>query len=110
MNLQAGTRSILSVTASNTQFDNSTAILPAVLANKPNLSINDVVRKRSFELRENMTINNKKMNMMVIDEKINLGDVEQWRIFGKGAKHTLHVHGCPFKIISRGGGAPEPGP
>lgn len=46
--------------------------------------------------------------MMVIDEKIALGDVEQWRIFGKGARHTFHVHGCSFKVINRGGKAPQP--
>lgn len=51
LNLLAGTRNIMSIVASNTQFDNTTAMLPAILSNKPNLSVTDVVRKRSFQLR-----------------------------------------------------------
>ncbi|MGB0833891.1 MAG: multicopper oxidase family protein [Psychrobium sp.] len=108
LSLFAGPRSIMSISASDTSVDNSASELPATLAAVPALSVANVVRKRSFELKENMTINDKKMNMMVIDEAIKLGDVEQWRVFGKGAKHTFHVHGCSFKVISRGGGAPEP--
>ena len=108
IDLFAGPRSIMTIAAKNTAFDNSASMLPAILAQAPTLATANVVRKRSFELKENMTINNKQMNMMVIDEAINLGDIEQWRIFGKGAKHTFHVHGCSFKVISRAGGAPEP--
>lgn len=108
LDLFAGTRSIMSISAGNTSFDNSASTLPSILAVAPSLSTVNVVRKRSFELKENMTINNKQMNMMVIDEAINFGDVEQWRVFGKGAKHTFHVHGCSFMVVSRGGGAPEP--
>ncbi|TWX71680.1 hypothetical protein ESZ36_00120 [Colwellia demingiae] len=101
LDLMVGNRNILSLVADLNTYDNSQALLPTVLANVPKALNQKNNVTRTFKLSENMTINGKKMNMQVIDEQVPLGITEVWRIFGKGARHTFHVHGCSFLVINR---------
>lgn len=101
--LMAGDRSILSLIADLSTYDNSQSILPTVLANVPQALNQKNNVTRTFELSEKMTINSKKMDMAVIDEAVTIDTTEVWYIHGKGARHTFHVHGCSFLIVDRNG-------
>ena len=68
------------------------------------------VRKRVFKLgmkgMGQFTINGKSMDMMRIDERLNLGDVEEWEIINNmGMNHNFHIHATHFRVISRNGSA-----
>ena len=50
------------------------------------------------------TINGKAMDISRIDEVIQLGDTEVWKITNvTGQAHPMHVHGDSFQILSRNG-------
>jgi FtsP/CotA-like multicopper oxidase with cupredoxin domain len=103
VNLRAGKRSILKITADLSGIDNSTANLPHVLASIPSTLNQGQAISREFVLGGDMTIKGKKMKMAVINEAVTLGTTEVWYIHGKGARHTVHVHGCSFLVIDRDG-------
>ena len=46
----------------------------------------------------NMTINGAAMNMNVINEHVQKGVWERWRIRSDVGAHPFHVHGCSFLI------------
>jgi len=100
--LQTGDNRLLTLTASNSSFDNSTTALPSMLANIAVASAPAGARVRKFVMGSDMSINGKQMNMQRIDERVPLGATEIWEVSGKGAKHTFHVHGCSFQILDRG--------
>jgi FtsP/CotA-like multicopper oxidase with cupredoxin domain len=54
------------------------------------------------------------MDMMRIDEKIRLGDVEIWEITNvpmgmMNIPHSFHIHDVQFQILERNGRPPDPG-
>jgi len=69
------------------------------------------VRKRQFRLgmnRGEFTINNKSMDMMRIDERLKIGEVEEWEIINDmGMNHNFHIHATHFRVISRNGSAAQ---
>ncbi len=55
----------------------------------------------------NFFINNKSMNMSVINERIPIGSLEIWQITNESMMtHPFHVHHGQFQLISRNGQAP----
>lgn len=55
-----------------------------------------------------MTINGVSMDMDVINEVIQLGDMELWTITNEsGASHPFHIHGEPFQVVARSNGPVE---
>ncbi|MEM1319597.1 MAG: multicopper oxidase domain-containing protein [Bacteroidota bacterium] len=59
--------------------------------------------------RNNMfCINGKPMNRKRIDEKVNIGATELWRITGDMMEHPFHMHGTSFLILSQNGNPPLP--
>jgi blue copper oxidase len=53
------------------------------------------------------SINNRYMDMQVINEKLRLGSTEIWQIENRAEMaHTFHVHGTSFQILSRNGAVP----
>ena len=63
---------------------------------------------RPFELNANpFGINGKRMDMSVIDERIQLGATEVWEITNPNNQaHPFHAHGDSFQILSRDGVPP----
>ena len=52
-----------------------------------------------------MAINGQPMNMERIDEEVNKGDTEIWRISVDDQLHPFHIHGCSFRILTQNGSA-----
>ena len=52
-----------------------------------------------------MTINGAVMDMNVINERVERGVWERWRLQSNQGEHPFHVHGCSFLIEQTGGGA-----
>lgn len=54
-------------------------------------------------------INGKPMDMMVINERVTLGDTEIWEIFNDSMMtHPFHIHHGQFQILDRNGVPPPP--
>lgn len=53
-------------------------------------------------------INGKSMDISRIDEQINKGDIEIWKIKRDEMDHPFHMHGTSFLILSQNGKAPAP--
>ena len=104
-----------------------TAPLPRQLATIVRPHAKEIARSRDFTLRmdrgrtENrhghgrkrghaamdMTINGAAMDMNVINERVQRGVWERWRIRSWDNAHPFHVHGCSF-LVERIGGRPAP--
>ncbi|MEM6308076.1 MAG: multicopper oxidase domain-containing protein, partial [Pseudomonadota bacterium] len=52
-----------------------------------------------------MMINGQPMRMDRIDERVQKGTTEIWRIAADDMLHPFHIHGCSFRILSQNGGA-----
>ena len=55
-----------------------------------------------------MTINGAAMDMNVINERVQRGVWERWRIRSNQGAHPFHVHGCSFLIERMEGSAAPP--
>ena len=55
-----------------------------------------------------MTINGAAMDMNVINERVERGLWERWRIRSDQGAHPFHVHGCSFLVEQMEGAATEP--
>ena len=85
--------------------------VPASLAEVERIPESEAVNTgnpRAFELGVNpFEINGSRMDVSVINERINLGDTEIWEISNPNMQaHPFHVHGDSFQIVSRDGVAP----
>ena len=106
-----------------------TAPLPARLATIVRPQPGEIVRSRDFVLSMdddrgiengdddgqrgvhaamNMTINGAAMDMNVINERVQRGVWERWRIRSDQGAHPFHVHGCSFLIERMEGSAAPP--
>ncbi len=101
-----------------------TTPLPATLATIPRPKPSDIVRTRDFILDMDhdggghhkhgdhavmdMTINGAAMDMAVINERVDKGVWERWRIRSNQGAHPFHVHGCSFLIDRMEGAAAPP--
>ena len=75
----------------------------------------EIVRTRDFMLTMDgghpamdMAINGAAMDMNVINERVERGAWERWRIRSKKGAHPFHVHGCSFLIEQMEGAAASP--
>lgn len=50
-----------------------------------------------------MGINGQAMSMDVINERINKGEIEVWRVTGQRMPHPFHIHGASFQILQMNG-------
>lgn len=95
--------------------------LPAALASIAMPAESQIVRTRDFQLsmdggdgahaghaKMDMTINGAVMNMNVINERVELGVWERWRVRSDQGAHPFHVHGCSFLVERMEGGAAPP--
>lgn len=55
-----------------------------------------------------MTINGAVMDMNVINERVNKGVWERWRIRSDDGAHPFHIHGCSFLVEQMEGAAAPP--
>ena len=97
---------------------NKKTYIPKDLVEIIDYDLDDIVGSREFVMSgmgPMVTINGKQMNMDRIDEKLNLGELEEWIISndseGMGmmmssTPHPFHVHGAQFRIIERNRQAP----
>lgn len=61
-----------------------------------------------MDMHSMFSINGKAMDMSRIDEEVNLGDIEIWRITRDEMDHPFHMHGVSFLILSENGRPPAP--
>ncbi|MEM9212156.1 MAG: multicopper oxidase domain-containing protein, partial [Pseudomonadota bacterium] len=101
--------------------------MPNTLANIPIPNPNSATVTRSFELNMGgteelaalafawgnfcgdggvMSINGQPMKMDRIDERVEIGATELWRISVDDQLHPFHVHGCSFQILTQNGTPP----
>jgi len=84
---------------------------PASLTTLTPLTRTQAVRTRPFVLsmgQGNVYINNKQMNINVIDENMVLNDIEILDIQNtSNMDHNFHIHGAFFQLLTRDGGAPR---
>ncbi len=94
----------------------NTAALPETLATITRPAESEIVRTRDFILdmdhdggmhtghdghaiqKADMTINGAVMDMGVINERVERGQWERWRLLSNQGVHPFHVHGCSFLI------------
>lgn len=55
-----------------------------------------------------MGINGQSYDMGRIDASLGRGETELWRMSAPMMTHPFHVHGCSFKVVSRGGRPVDP--
>ena len=53
-------------------------------------------------------INGRSFDSRRVDERVRLGDTEIWEVSADAMAHPFHVHGVHFRVIGRGGRAPDP--
>lgn len=91
--------------------------LPSTLNDIAYFNREDATETRSFELnmevrggsRDGMdmfAINAQPMDMSIINERVQKGEVEIWRITGERMPHPFHVHGASFQILTLNGEPP----
>jgi len=85
--------------------------LPSTLTDIPLYNENDAVNNtspRPFVIVNGAplaTINGASMDLNVINETIQLGNLEVWEITNlSGVAHPFHIHGAPFQVLSRSNG------
>ncbi|GGJ62184.1 multicopper oxidase family protein [Glutamicibacter ardleyensis] len=82
--------------------------MPAGLAAPASFDLEDPARTRVFVLKD-MYINGKLMDMSRIDETVDAGAVEIWRVSNTdNLAHNFHVHGAQFRILDFDGVDPQP--
>jgi FtsP/CotA-like multicopper oxidase with cupredoxin domain len=82
--------------------------LPTELAAAHDLDRTDVSTTREFEL-QGSTINGRSMDMARIDETVEVGATELWRVTNTdGQPHNFHVHDVQFAVVSVDGERPPP--
>ena len=58
--------------------------------------------------RQTMGINGEPYDMSRIDQQVQLGETELWRINADMMTHPFHVHGVSFQVVTMGGRAVNP--
>jgi len=70
------------------------------------ISLDMEVPGGSIENMDLFGINGQSMDMNIINERVNRGDVEIWRITGQRMPHPFHIHGASFQILTLNGEPP----
>ncbi len=87
----------------------SSQALPTKLADLPEISAASAVRTRNFlfemaGMMGGFRINRKEMDINFINERVNVGETEIWKITNATMMmHPFHVHNTQFRILSRNG-------
>ena len=109
----------LTLTVDNS-LEANTEPLPERLATIVRPPTQEIVRTRDFLLAMDfsddnvdhpdmdMAINGAAMDMSVINERVERGIWERWRIRSNQGAHPFHVHGCSFLIEQMEGAAASP--
>jgi bilirubin oxidase len=95
----------------------ASSTLPETLNDIANFEREDATQIRTFSLdmevrggtEDNMDmfgVNGQPMDMGLINERINKGEVEIWRITGQRMPHPFHLHGASFQILTLNGEPP----
>ena len=71
------------------------------------ISLDMEVRGGTEENMDMFGINGQAMDMGFINERINKGEVEIWRITGQRMPHPFHIHGVSFQILTLNGEPPS---
>ena len=72
-------------------------------------AMKDIAEDESMShMRSMFSINGKAMDMSRIDEQVNKGDIEIWRVTRDEMDHPFHIHGTSFQILSRNRRPPAP--
>ena len=83
--------------------------IPSSLTSKEDLNIMNITNNRVLTFSSNdeeqrYTINNKTFDHNRIDQKVKLGDVEQWRLINTDEdEHPFHIHVNDFQVITVNG-------
>jgi suppressor of ftsI len=83
--------------------------IPSSLTSKEDLKIMNITNHRvltfsSNEEEQRFTINNKTFDHNRIDQKVKLGDLEQWRLINTDKdEHPFHIHVNDFQVITVNG-------
>jgi FtsP/CotA-like multicopper oxidase with cupredoxin domain len=84
-----------------------TTKIPEKLKTLEFFSLNDAVKTRKFNLsgkRGELLINDKQMNMIRIDERVSLNQIEIWEVTNEmEMDHNFHIHATHFTIAERNG-------
>jgi FtsP/CotA-like multicopper oxidase with cupredoxin domain len=82
--------------------------VPRQLVDVPPIDPAEVVETRTFRL-SGRSINGDRMDMARIDEAVEVGTVERWRVTNDdGVTHSFHVHDVQFQVATVDGDAPPP--
>jgi FtsP/CotA-like multicopper oxidase with cupredoxin domain len=82
--------------------------VPAELAPAPDLDPGEVSEIRDFRL-SGTNINGDDMDMDRIDQTVELGATERWRVSNAGGQpHNFHIHDVQFMVETLDGEAPPP--
>ncbi len=74
--------------------------------NSRTISLEMEVRGGSLENMDLFATNGRPMDMSHINERVNKGEVEIWRITGERMPHPFHLHGASFQILTLNGAPP----
>ena len=86
-----------------TKTGSSGGIIPQTLSQITKYDPANAIKTRSFEMQMHF-INTKSFSMDRIDEKVKLGDLEQWTFANLSEDiHPMHVHGLQFQVLNRSG-------
>ena len=101
------------MTISIVEESSKTVDIPKKLVEIDDYNKDEIVRSREFVMSgmgPMVTINGKQMNMDRIDERLKIGELEEWVITndssGMPTPHPFHVHAVQFRIIERNGQEP----
>ena len=85
-------------------------IIPTSLTSKKDLNIENIANYRVLNFTSNdkewmYKINNKTFDANRVDQKVKLGDVEQWKLinYANDDNHPIHIHVNDFQVISVNG-------
>jgi blue copper oxidase len=85
----------------------SSPAIPQHLAPAPDLNV-EGAEVRTFEM-QGRQINGKSMDMARIDEVVEVGTTEVWKVTNTdGSYHSFHVHDVQFEVLSVDGHQPPP--
>ncbi len=88
----------------------ATTTTPATLTTLSKFTLDEAVRTRTFSLSANgpgdLLINGVGMNMMVINERVPVNQVEIWEVTNTmDMNHNFHIHATHFTVAERNGSA-----
>jgi len=101
-----GSKNIMKINVKT--LTSATTTTPTTLTTLNRFALADAVRTRTFSLSANgpgdLRINGVSMNMMVINERVPVNDVEVWEVTNQmNMNHNFHIHATHFTVLERNG-------